>query len=196
MHRNIWRSWHLVMRYQMEDATRSFSMFLVFSVGVPWSWPCTVSSTVLEADAGNQTWKPDTTTCFLPGEDSEGISLIYKYLTGGCRENRVRLCQWHPLPWQEGMSTNWNTGDSLWTSGALLGCAGERELTQLPREAVGSHPWRSPKVQVWAWTSCSGCHCWSRSCARCTQSFLPASALLAFWVSLKTIQTHGKGEQG
>lgn len=76
MHRNMGRSWHLVTRYQMEDGSRSFSMFLVFSVGVPCSGPCTVSYTVLEADACS-TWKPDTTTYFLqPAEDSEGISLM------------------------------------------------------------------------------------------------------------------------
>lgn len=57
---------------------------------------------------------------------------------------------------------------------------------RLPREAVGSAPWRSSKgAWRWAWAACAGWPCWSRGRSRWSESSHPASATLWFSDAVK-----------
>jgi len=87
---------------------------------------------------------------------------------------------WCPVPGQEAMGTNWNTGCSLRTLGALLCCAGDGALTQaamwgLLLRDLQQPPGRGPGPMLWwPW--------WSRGWAWWTQRCLITASLSHSWV--------------
>lgn len=50
-------------------------------------------------------------------KDSVGITTAYKYIQiEGAKRMESASFQWWPMPGQEFIGTNWNTGGSIWTS--------------------------------------------------------------------------------
>jgi len=99
------------------------------------------------------------------GEDAQRGSHRCLQNTGreATKKTEPGFSQWCPVLGPEALGTNWPTGGSPWAPGALLCCAGEEPWHRLPREAVGSPPWGSPKAAWrWAWAACAGWPCWSR----------------------------------